>query len=89
MAIDKERLNLHLPKDLLDDLRRIIPARERTRFVEEVLARELRRRKLLETISASAGAWSDADHPELDTPDKIERWIAEGRASYGRGWDEE
>jgi hypothetical protein len=38
MRAVKERMNLYITKSLMDDLRRAIPARERTRFVEEILA---------------------------------------------------
>jgi len=89
MPVIRERLNLYLTKPLMDDLRRIIPARERTRFVEEVLARELRRRKLKAAIEASYGAWKDEDHPELATPEDIDRWIEEGRKGVTRDFSAE
>lgn len=89
----RERLNLYLTKPLADELRRVIPARERTRFVEEVLARELRRRKLKAVIETSYGAWKDEDHPDMLTGEDIDRWIEEQRklgtrdlsAEWGRG----
>ncbi len=89
MSEIRERLNLYLTKPLADELRRVIPARERTRFVEEVLARELRRRKLKEAIKNSFGAWKDEDHPELATPEDIDRWIEEGRKGFTRDFSEE
>ncbi|MDO9129800.1 MAG: hypothetical protein Q8N45_10580 [Anaerolineales bacterium] len=89
MPVIRERLNLYLNKPLMDDLRRIIPARERTRFVEEVLARELRRRKLLKAIESSYGAWKDEDHPDMLTGEDIDRWIEEQRKLGTRDWSEE
>ncbi len=89
MAEIRERLNLYLTKPLADELRRVIPARERTRFVEEVLARELRRRKLKDTLEKSYGAWKDEDHPELATGEDIDRWIEEQRKLGTRDWSEE
>lgn len=85
----RERMNLYLTKPLADELRRVIPPRERTRFVEEVLARELRRRKLKEALKAAAGAWKDEDHPELATFKDINRWIEEGRKGFEREWSRE
>ena len=84
-TVEKERLNLYLPKDVVEDLRRHVPARERTRFVSQVLARELGRLKLKAAIEASAGAWRYEDHPDLVTPADIDRWIEEGRT--GLSWD--
>jgi len=89
MSEIRERLNLYLTKPLADELRRLIPARERTRFVEEVLKRELRRRKLFEALEASHGAWSDEDHPELATYADVNSWIEEGRQGFTRDFSEE
>ncbi|HKY52847.1 MAG TPA: hypothetical protein VJM08_01020 [Anaerolineales bacterium] len=79
MPAVKERMNLYITKSLMDDLRSAIPARERTRFVEEVLARELRRRKLLDALEKAYGAWTDENHPEMKTSKDIDRWVREGR----------
>lgn len=73
----------------MDELRNSIPARERTRFVEDVLARELRRRKLLEALEKAYGAWTDENHPEMKTPKDIDRWIREGRKGLHRDFSEE
>jgi len=86
--VQKERLNLYLPKDLVEDLRRYVPARARTQFVIDALDRELHRLRLKEALKASAGAWKDEDHPELATPEDIDRWIEEGRKTLTRNWDE-
>lgn len=90
-TVKKERLNLYLPKGLVEDLRRYVPDRERSRFVSEAVAQRLRRLKLKAAIEASAGAWGDEDHPELATPQDIDRWIEEGRATldWDRAWPEE
>lgn len=89
MRAVKERMNLYITKSIMDDLRHAIPARERTRFVEEVLARELRRRKLREAIKNSYGAWKDEDHPELATFEDINRWVEEGRKGFTRDFSAE
>ncbi len=89
MAEIRERLNLYLTKSVADELRRVIPPRERTRFVEEALAKALRRQKLLEALEKSYGAWKDEDHPELATGEDIDRWIEEGRKTLTRDWSKE
>lgn len=90
-TVEKERLNLYLPKGLVEDLRRYVPARERSRFVSEARAQKLRHLKLKAAIEVSAGSWRDEDHPELATPQDIDRWIEEGRATldWDRAWPEE
>ncbi len=89
MRAVKERMNLYITKSLMDDFRRAIPARERTRFVEEVLARELRRLKLREAIKNAYGAWKDEDHPELATFEDINRWVEEERKGFTRDFSKE
>ena len=89
MPVIRERLNLYLTKPVADELRRLVPPRERTRFVEEILARELRRRKLKAALKASAGAWKDEDHPDMLTGADIDRWIEEQRKLGTRDWSEE
>lgn len=89
MGAVKERMNLYITKSVMDELRRTIPARERTKFVEEVLARELRRLKLREAIEKSYGAWKDEDHPDMMTPEDIDRWIEEQRRLGTRDLSEE
>ncbi len=86
---EKERLNLYLPKELVEELRRYVPARARTRFVIDALDRELRRLRLKEALKASYGAWQDEDHPELATPADIDEWIEEGRQTLTRDWSNE
>jgi hypothetical protein len=86
---EKERLNLYLPKALVEDLRRFIPKRERTKFITDVLTRELRRERLKEALEISAGAWSDEAHPEMATGEDIDRWIEEQRKLGARDWSAE
>lgn len=89
MRTIKERMNLYITKPVMDELRRLVPPRERTRFVEQVLARELRKRKLKEALEASAGAWKDEDHPELASFEDVNRWIEEGRKGFSRDFSKE
>jgi hypothetical protein len=89
MKTVKERMNLYITKSVMDDFRRVVPARERTRFVEEVLAREIRRRRLREAIEKSYGAWKDEDHPDMMTGADIDRWIEEQRRLGTRDLSEE
>lgn len=79
------RMNVLLPADVVEDLRHYVPARQRARFVAQAVERELRRLRLQAALEASAGAWQDADHPELVDGPAIDRWIAEGRSWLS--WD--
>jgi hypothetical protein len=88
-ASDKERLNIYLPKDLVDDLRRLVPNRERTQFVIDALTKALRRARMAAALEQSYGAWRDEDHPELATFEDINNWIDENRRMGTRDWSAE
>ncbi|MCS6843533.1 MAG: hypothetical protein NZ528_04290 [Caldilineales bacterium] len=79
------RVNVLLPADVARALRDLVPPRQRARFIAEAVERELRRIQVEAALEASAGAWQDADHPELADGPAIDRWIAEGRARLE--WD--
>ena len=74
-----KRIRLLLPADVVADLVRLVPPRRWGRVVSEALGRELRRLKALQAMEQSAGAWSEAAHPEMATGEKIDLWIARGR----------
>lgn len=85
MSASPVRINVLLPADVAEALRELVPPRKRARFIAEAIERELRRIQLEAALEASAGAWEDADHPELADGPAIDRWIAQGRAHLG--WD--
>jgi hypothetical protein len=89
MRAVKERMNLYITKEVADELRRLIPARERTQFVEEVLVRELRRAHVRAVLARTAGAWKDEDHLDMMTGEEIDRWIEEQRRIGAAGREEE
>ena len=83
---DTVEFSIMLPAGLVKDLRHHVPARQRNNFVAQAVARELERLRLQKALDASAGAWKDADHPELADGPSIDRWIAEGRSQLK--WDQ-
>ncbi len=62
-----ERVNVNLPRPLLDDLRRLVPRSRRSEVIARATARELRRLKLaalLEDLERDP-AWRVEDYPAL------------------------
>ncbi len=64
-----ERVNVNLPRPLLDDLRRLVPRSRRSEVIARATARELRRLKLAALFQdlASEPVWRVEDHPTLAT----------------------
>ncbi|HHH41750.1 MAG TPA: hypothetical protein ENK56_07065 [Chloroflexi bacterium] len=84
-----KRISVTFPISVLEELRRYVPRRERSRFIVEATERELRRRRLTRALRESAGAWSDEDHPDLMTVEDIDRYVRRLRETWmPRSWDE-
>lgn len=87
-AIKKNYSAILLKKSLVDELDRVIPFNQRQHFVEETLARELRRRKLRIALKKSYGAWKDEDHPELATYEDVNNWVKSIRKKSSSSFNE-
>ena len=84
-----KRINVTFPVSLLEELRHYVSVRERNRFIVEATEKELRRQRLLKVLRESAGAWRDEDHPDLRTPDDVDRYVRRLRETWmPRSWDE-
>jgi len=66
MAKGSRQANFLLPEDLIEELKKSVPAREQSKMVAEALRRELKRLRLQQVLESSFGAWRDEDHPELE-----------------------
>jgi hypothetical protein len=70
-----------LPDELGAELKRSIPARQRSRFVAEAVEKQLRSMKFRKVLKKTAGAWTDKNHPDMTTQTGINSHL--GRI---RGW---
>jgi hypothetical protein len=88
---DTQRINVTFPVRLLRDLDEFAPPRKRSQIIVAATADYVRRLKLLAAIKETAGAWDDESHPELATPEDIDRWLQQLRSSWRREplWQEE
>lgn len=78
-----ERINVNFPRPVLDDLRRLVPAKRRSEVIARATARELRRLKLaslFETLQRTP-VWQPEYYPQLAEGDAIDRFVAQMRAS--------
>ncbi|MBI2846018.1 MAG: hypothetical protein HYX86_05675 [Chloroflexi bacterium] len=79
MSKDYERINVLLPKKVVEELRESVPEGERSRFISEATQKKLARLRLAKALKIGAGAWKDEDHPDLNTVEDIHRWLEELR----------
>ena len=80
-AEKKERINVLLPSSLVAELRELVPPRERSSFITEATAQRLLQLKQQKALRESRGAWTDENHPELQTQQDVRNWLEELRAS--------
>jgi len=86
---DKRRVNVTFPIEVLELVDAVVPPRERNRFIVKATEEAARRERLHKALKAAAGAWKLEDHPELATPEDVDRWVRQlreyGHSSYD--WD--
>lgn len=80
-----ERVNVNLPRPLLDDLRRLVPRSRRSEVIARATARELRRLQLAALFQEleRGPAWEAADHPELTTGAMVDAVVNRLRTQAG------
>lgn len=81
---DFQKITVSLPKTLLARLDERIPSRGRSRFIMEAIEERLALAEQIAVLDETAGAWTDANHPEMRTDEDIDRWLAELRSSWGQ-----
>lgn len=81
-SVNTEKITVSLPRELVERLRELIPARRRSVFIAEALQEKLALEEQYNAIEEAAGAWKDEDHPEFQTDEGIDRWLSELRGSW-------
>ncbi|MGC9349768.1 MAG: ribbon-helix-helix domain-containing protein [Anaerolineae bacterium] len=84
MAEDTRRINVVFPTRLLEELDETVPSGKRSEVIVEATAAYLRRLKVLAVLKETSGAWSADDHPEMATPEDVNRWLEDLRSSWRR-----
>jgi len=88
-VIARRRINVTFPAEVLELVDAVVPPRERNRFIVKATEEAARREQLRKALATAAGAWKLEDHPELATPEDVDRWIRRlreyGHSSYD--WD--
>src|SRR5919202_989982 len=76
-----ERVNVNLPKPLLDDLRRLVPRSRRSEVIARATARELRRLKIAAMFEdlGREPLWQAEDHASLKNGAAIDAFVSDLR----------
>ena len=76
------KITLSLPSTLVEQLKALVPPRQRSSFVAEALRERLEEEKTLAVLEETAGICSAEDYPHWDTDEDIDRWLREFRVSW-------
>ena len=83
-GVDTQEITITLPKAVWARLNELVPARQRSRFIAEVLEERLALEEQRLALDEAAGAWSDEKHPEMQDGAAIDRWLDTLRGSWRR-----
>jgi len=78
----KEKITVNLPRELVKRLRQHVPTRKRDAFIAHAVQEQLAIEEQIKVLEETAGAWQDADHPELATGEDIDHWLAQLRGGW-------
>lgn len=83
---ERKMTPIRIPAELLQAIDQHVGPRQRSQFIIEASERELMRRKQLQALEESAGAWADSDYPELpDTVEGLREHLRKLRTEAERG----
>ena len=80
------RTNLMLPDDLVAAIDEVAGPRGRSRYVADVLARQIQRDRWYAAMKAAAGAWRD--HPSFPNDESVSEWVRASRRDTNDRWAE-
>lgn len=75
MVNEMKRTHVMLPRELVDDLDRVVGQRRRSEFVAAAVHEKLARENLRAALRETAGSLDLADYPDWETPEKAAAWV--------------
>jgi len=79
---NKNKTHLVFPTELLQTIDQLVGKRKRSKFVVEAAREKIARERFLKALNEAAGAWTDENHPDLNTNEDIRRYLDRVRNSY-------
>lgn len=68
------RVNITLPKDLLEELRKTVPARYRSSVIASAVSEKIARMKREEGLKKLKGIWTKAGGPAFKSDKEVTEW---------------
>lgn len=81
-SLERRRtLPIRFPARLLEEIDRVVPRGERSKFLIDAAEEKLRRLQRQKAFERAAGAWRDEDYPEFASGEDVARWVRDMRAA--------
>jgi hypothetical protein len=78
------RTHVIAPKELIEEVDRIVGPRHRSEFITDAVAEKLKWEKLLQATRKAMALPPVDDVPEWNTPESTAKWLGDGRAEPKR-----
>ena len=78
------RTHVIAPKELIEEIDRIVGPRRRSEFITDAVAEKLKREKLLQATRSALKLPPVDDIPAWETPESTSKWLRNGRAEPRR-----
>lgn len=69
------RTHVSLPESLVAEIDALVGQRQRSAFLSEVAAREVKRRRLIEFLENPKLAWNPEGHTDIDSAGGAAAWV--------------
>jgi hypothetical protein len=80
--IATQKITVTVPVEVLAMMDKFVPARQRSSFIVEAIKEYLDLAEDLAVLEETAGAWKEENHPDLRTPEDIDRWVYQLRSTW-------
>ncbi len=80
----KIKMQVVFPENLLVMVDQIVSRRKRSEFIVAATQKELKRQHLTRAMEKAAGAWKDAQYPELSTLKDVHHQLSEIHKDTGK-----
>ena len=77
-----QKITVTVPSDVLALMDQYVLPRRRSSFIVDAIKEHLDRIIDLEVFEETAGAWTEENHPDMRTPEDIDRWLTALRQSW-------
>lgn len=80
----QRRINVLFPQELLESLEEFVPLRERNHFIVAATEKALHQARLERVLRdlREEPAWQAEDHPDLRTPEEVDRYVRTLRETW-------